>query len=439
MINVLSCYIYSGIGERRILVLKRKRAFGIMLMLVLTGTLMLAFNIQPAKASGTIYIRADGSIDPPTANITRVDNVTYIFTGNNYNEIVVERDNIVIDGAGYKVRGVGADGSIGIDLSERSDVTIKNMEIKTFQFGIKLDGSSNNNIVRNNITANSETGIWIPDSSSNTVSRNNITDNIEGVWLFESSSNNICENNIVSNEQYGIGLGNSYSNNIYENDIANNRYGIGFWGGSGNNCIYHNDFVNNIQQAYLAAPLVNSWDDGYPSGGNYWSDYAGVDVKSGPNQDLPGSDGIGDTSYIIDENNRDRYPLMNPYGAPPPPTYALTITTTTGGTTNPAHGTYTYTANSTVQVTAISNANYLFDHWELDAVNVGSTNPYTVPMNKDHTLKAVFSPKPAVPVGGYSLPIKGHITASPLTLYLVTIAILATVSAIIRRKIPKKK
>jgi len=60
-------------------------------------------------------------------------------------------------------------------------------------------------------------------------------------------------------------------------------------------------------------------------------------------------------------------------------------------------------------------------------------------MDKNHTVKAVFSPKPAVPVGGYSLPIKGHITASPLTLYLVTIAILATVSAIIRRKIPKKK
>jgi hypothetical protein len=55
---------------------------------------------------------------------------------------------------------------------------------------------------------------------------------------------------------------------------------------------------------------VNVWDDGYPSGGNYWSDYAGVDEKSGPGQNLTGSDGIGDTHYIIDGNNRDRYPLM---------------------------------------------------------------------------------------------------------------------------------
>ena len=56
-----------------------------------------------------------------------------------------------------------------------------------------------------------------------------------------------------------------------------------------------------------------SWDDGYPSGGNYWSDYNGTDFYSGTNQNVTGSDGIGDTSYIIDVNNVDRYPLMSPW------------------------------------------------------------------------------------------------------------------------------
>jgi hypothetical protein len=55
------------------------------------------------------------------------------------------------------------------------------------------------------------------------------------------------------------------------------------------------------------------WDDGYPSGGNYWSDYAGIDVFSGPYQNITSYDGIGDTPYIIDANNTDRYPLMNPW------------------------------------------------------------------------------------------------------------------------------
>jgi hypothetical protein len=61
---------------------------------------------------------------------------------------------------------------------------------------------------------------------------------------------------------------------------------------------------------------VNTWDDGYPSGGNYWSDYAGVDLFSGPYQNQTGSDGIGDTPYFIRANNTDNYPLMNPYLIP---------------------------------------------------------------------------------------------------------------------------
>jgi hypothetical protein len=54
---------------------------------------------------------------------------------------------------------------------------------------------------------------------------------------------------------------------------------------------------------------VNIWDNAYPSGGNYWSDYSGVDANS---------DGIGDTPYVIDTNNQDPYPLMNPWTPPPP-------------------------------------------------------------------------------------------------------------------------
>jgi ABC-type transport system substrate-binding protein len=71
--------------------------------------------------------------------------------------------------------------------------------------------------------------------------------------------------------------------------------------------------------------------------------------------------------------------------------YSLNITSTTGGTTNPVLGTYNYEANTMVQVTAIPNSGYQFDYWELDDVNVGSANPYTVIMDNDHTLKAVFS------------------------------------------------
>lgn len=56
---------------------------------------------------------------------------------------------------------------------------------------------------------------------------------------------------------------------------------------------------------------TNIWDAGYPSGGNYWNDYVGVDEMRGPNQNIEGSDGIGDSAYTIRApNNIDRYPLM---------------------------------------------------------------------------------------------------------------------------------
>jgi hypothetical protein len=75
--------------------------------------------------------------------------------------------------------------------------------------------------------------------------------------------------------------------------------------------IYHNNFVGNTIQASVdSASVSNAWDNGYPSGGNYWSDYNGTDLYNGPYQNVTGSDGIGDTTYSIDANNTDHYPLM---------------------------------------------------------------------------------------------------------------------------------
>jgi len=70
--------------------------------------------------------------------------------------------------------------------------------------------------------------------------------------------------------------------------------------------------IDNTIQVY-SFESANIWDDGYPSGGNYWSDYDGSDLFSGQYQNLIRSDGMGDTPYIIDVNNIDRYPLANPW------------------------------------------------------------------------------------------------------------------------------
>jgi len=343
-------------------VLEKKNVIGIMLTLLLVGTLTLMFNIQPAEAdyvwTETIYIRADGGIEPADAPVSTVDNVTYSLTDNIVGAapswfdiaMIVERDNIVLDGSGYTLQGTQARYSKGISVEGRSNVTVKNTNIKGFGHGvyfnstsystvsgnnitecdgngIALDDSSYNIISGNTVTGNDGTGagiglygllgttinnaifannitknyygIYLDYSSTNSISRNNLSDNECGIGLLEFSNNNaIFVNNITDNE-YGITLGYSSTNSIFANNIKKNSKGIHIWNNSSDNVVYHNNFINNTNQV-VSGNLVNVWDDGYPSGGNYWSNYTGVDTNG---------DAVGDTFHVIDANNTDRYPL----------------------------------------------------------------------------------------------------------------------------------
>lgn len=65
------------------------------------------------------------------------------------------------------------------------------------------------------------------------------------------------------------------------------------------NIFYHNNFINNTNQADIIGSFNNTGDNGME--GNYWSDYAGLDLDR---------DGIGDDPYVVDQNNNDTYPLM---------------------------------------------------------------------------------------------------------------------------------
>ena len=315
--------------------MERKLVLTSIIMILLTSMLGVAFRVEKVQAAGTIYIRADGRIDPPTANITSADNVTYYFTDNNYDEIVVERSNIIIDGNGYTLQGDGS--GYGFSLSSINNVTIRNTNIKGFiHKGVYLSYSSYNTITENNIT-NNNYGIYLKYSNNTSIDRNNITNNDVGVALDSSSNNTISRNNITNSNTYGVALGFNSNNTISGNNITNNGGGVWFFDSSyntiagnnitnndvgiylhaesSNNVIYHNNFIDNTVQVD-SFNSTNVWDNGYPSGGNYWSDYTDVDIYSGTYQNDTGSDGIGDAPYVIDANNTDNYPLMKTYAGP---------------------------------------------------------------------------------------------------------------------------
>lgn len=276
-----------------------------MLTLFLINMIMLSVNLQPAKASATIYIRADGSVDPPGEAIQRNGDL-YTFTGSISDSISLERDNIVIDGNGYSLCGSGA--GTGISLAGRENVTIKNMQIKNFAYGISLGGlgafSSYNSIIGNNITQNTVSGVYFDYYSNyNSITGNIIAKNNNGIYLYASSNNNIGKNNIAGNSYEGISLcSSSDQNSISKNNIASNWYGIGVEH-SANNNIYGNNFVNNTYQV-RSSVSTSTWDNAALSKGNYWSDYTGTDNDG---------DGVGNTPYAVSDGNSDRFPRMTKY------------------------------------------------------------------------------------------------------------------------------
>ncbi len=313
----VGCLLYKKRGRGKTQM--KKTTIQITIIIALSFSLLVATqstNSAVAQPRIDVTIRTDGSIDPPTAPITRIGN-TYKLTSDITGSITVEKFNIIVDGAGYSLQGNGT--GIGIQIFNpynstvvsSYDVTVKRLAVEGFEEGIDVFG------------------YWGNVISGVSITENNLSNNGVGVRFssyFAFSDNRIVNNRITENgigisfqmaQEGGDGKGNLINQNlIADNDVGMHfvwMYSIGYETNLMNNTIFGNDFVHNSQniqneQMIFSPESVNIWDNG--SVGNYWSNYKGADSDH---------DGIGDTPYVIDEHNQDNCPLMIPFGESPTP------------------------------------------------------------------------------------------------------------------------
>jgi len=259
--------------------------------LLVANLLFVSANEQPPLP--TIYIREDGSIDPPTAPLRR-DGDIYTFTGDAFARLCVYRGNIIIDGAGYTLRGP-YNGTVTEKwiIGQGPDQLI-NETLVLWVIGIDLGHADVNGLVIRNLNVkNFSIGMYMW-TENNTVFGNAVSENIVGILL--SGSDNTVTRNYIENNDMGIFFGVNQPGDEPLNIV-----------------LTHNSFVDNdahfggcICEGYNNTKAIHTWDDGKE--GNYWGDYDGMDNNG---------DGVGDTPYVIDVQNKDRCPLMQSVATPP--------------------------------------------------------------------------------------------------------------------------
>ena len=276
----------------------------------------------------------------------------FVHSGTYYESVIVSK-SLTIIGENRSTNLVGNGTSIGFqvlcphDEYDRalkvSGFTIKNHSVGIWSEGNGHGSSSSFEAIDNSFIGNG-VGALIEWYGGGSIVENTFLDNTKGIVVGgRIHGGNISGNILLSSHESAIQTGIESYGTISNNYVVGNRYGA-FSRGGDEGVIYcnntfqgndfgvyspgyyewefgptfvHNNFVNNIQQTFAENSYLD-WDLAYPSGGNYWSDYSGEDSFSGQYQDMPGSDGFGDTPYIINTNNTDNYPFVEPISIPLP-------------------------------------------------------------------------------------------------------------------------
>ncbi len=159
----------------------------------------------------------------------------------------VETDGITLDLGGHRLDGSGV--GIGIDLTNRKGVVVRNGVVSDFQTGVESSSGAGNTITRI-VAMNNPTGIYVAFDSKTTVSRNVVTDDLFGIDVTGGGHNRVLANDVVGSGT-GIHLTNTQSNSIQRNRVrAGSGHGIELEDGANQNVLQSNSSTGNIKSGF---------------------------------------------------------------------------------------------------------------------------------------------------------------------------------------------
>ena len=264
---------------------------------------------------------------------------------------------------GWEINQTTTTGQTGIVVANTTAYfVIKNVYVRDLVNGIDFASVVHSTIDNVNV-ANTTDGIYLLSSSQGVIRDSNVMNDQNGIQLYQSSLEGCFNNTVSYATSYGIATADlSYNITIEGNAISFNRYGLSLssttnlvvsrnrffadttgiamngdtntWltenslvGGSeyldltasSITHVFHNNFLDpNYYGVTITTSYSDSWDNGYPSGGNFWDRSVQQDNCTGPKQDVcTSSDGIEDFPFYVYGLELDHYPLMRPFGPPP--------------------------------------------------------------------------------------------------------------------------
>lgn len=312
-----------------------KRSASLLALLLVLSVSMVSFpQIDPVEAEVRTIVVPDDYVSIQEAIDNAADGDTIFVKEGTYHENVVVNkslslvgenvDTTIIDGnppEGYRIPiKIQCDnvsvsgfkllyGYAGITVGEVKFCSISGNRIAGNQHGILLVGTSFSNVTENYFEQiRLSNAIQLSYSNYNLVAGNYIDNCTEGIQVWQYSTNNtVTENTITDCDDVAIRLQYADNNTIARNEVSNSGLGTSIYVAN-NNTITKNNYISNIEQFPSGEWEWYAKTFGYNGSQNiinqnYFSDYNGTDADG---------DGIGDTPYVINDENQDKFPLMNP-------------------------------------------------------------------------------------------------------------------------------